>query len=108
MIFGFCLSLCDPVDYFRIAAEADRVLSERGWLAIYDFTTPAPIKVPYAHKDGLYSHKMEFSRLFMGNPAYRMFARHYFEHQSVLTFEVSEAISVDILRKTLHEHSDNY
>src|SRR5579863_1599254 len=37
IIFGFCLYLCDPSDYFRIAAEADRVLSDPGWLIINDF-----------------------------------------------------------------------
>lgn len=99
VIFGFCLYLCDPSDYFQIAAEADRVLSDPGWLIIYDFFASAPRRRQYSHREGLYAHKMEFSQLFTCNPAYRLLARHYREHRPELTYELDEAITVDILRK---------
>jgi ubiquinone/menaquinone biosynthesis C-methylase UbiE len=101
VIFGFCLYLCDPADYLRIAAEADRILSNPGWLVIYDFFTSSPRRQPYAHRPGLYSHKMEFSRLFTANPAYRLLARRYCEHGPELSYDPDEAIAIDVLRKDL-------
>ena len=99
VIFGFCLYLCDPADYFRIAAEADRVLADPGWMLVYDFCVPSPRRRPYVHRPGLYSHKMEFSRLFTANPAYRLLARRYCEHGAELTYDPDEAVAVDVLRK---------
>jgi len=72
VVFGFCLYLCDPSDHFRIAAEADRVLAEGGWMVIYDFLPPRPWRNPYAHREGLYSHKMDYARMFTWHPSYRV------------------------------------
>jgi ubiquinone/menaquinone biosynthesis C-methylase UbiE len=99
VIFGFCLYLCDPADYFRIAAEADRVLFESGSLVIFDFFTASPQRRPYSHLPGLYSHKMEFSRLFTANPAYRLVMRHYCEHGRELSYDPDESMVIDVLRK---------
>jgi ubiquinone/menaquinone biosynthesis C-methylase UbiE len=70
VIYGFCLYLCDPEDYFKIAAEGDRVLADDGHIVIYDFHSVYPHAVPYKHKKGVFSHKMDFSRLWTGHPAY--------------------------------------
>jgi SAM-dependent methyltransferase len=71
LIFGFCLYLCDRGDLFKIAYQADRVLADGGFLCIYDFFAPGiPYRNPYAHLPGLYSYKMDYARLFLGNPAY--------------------------------------
>jgi SAM-dependent methyltransferase len=99
VIFGFCLYLCDPADHLCIAAEADRVLTDPGYLVIYDFIAPTPRRQPYSHHPGLHSHKMEFSRLFTGSPAYRLLTRKYLEHGSAFTFDERESISIDVLRK---------
>lgn len=72
VIFGFCLYLCDPKDYFKIAAEADRVLKAGGMISIYDFDTPYPYANDYSHLDGVVSHKMEFPRMFTWQPAYTL------------------------------------
>lgn len=75
VIFGFCLYLADPCDYFRIAAEADRVLADGGHLVIHDFAPPdRPYKVPYEHKEDVFSHHMDFAELWMSHPAYRWVA----------------------------------
>ena len=70
LIYGFCLYLCDPEDYFRIAMEGDRVLQEGGYLIVHDFYSSEPKRVPYHHKDGLYSHKMDFRTLWYWHPHY--------------------------------------
>lgn len=70
VIFGFCLYLCDRDSLFFAAAEADRVLSDGGLLAILDFWVPFPGKVKYKHKEGLWSYKQDYDQMFLWNPAY--------------------------------------
>jgi SAM-dependent methyltransferase len=72
VIFGFCLYLCDRDDLFRIAAEADRVLRPDGHIVIFDFQPPTPYRNAYQHRAGLFSYKMDHSRLFTWNPAYQL------------------------------------
>jgi len=75
VVFGFCLYLCDRADLFRIAAEADRVLRDGGYLVTFDFHAPAPYRNAYAHRPGLYSYKMQYERAFTWNPAYAVVAQ---------------------------------
>jgi SAM-dependent methyltransferase len=98
VIFGFCLYLCDRHDLFRIAAEADRVLQENGHLAIFDFCPPVPYKNPYVHKAGAYSYKMDYSRLFTGNPAYRQVYQYIAPHPGT-TDQPDNRTGVQILQK---------
>ncbi len=70
IIYGWCLYLCDPIDYFKIAAEGDRTLRDGGQLIIHDFYDGLPYKVPYRHKEGLFSHHFDFTKLWTGSPAY--------------------------------------
>lgn len=72
VIFGFCLYLTDPSDYFRIAAEADRVLRDGGYLIIHDFADSSPHKRRYAHRDGIWCYHMDFSRLWESHPFYHV------------------------------------
>src|SRR5262249_26448564 len=65
VFFGFCLSLVDPRLHLRCVAEADRVLADGGLLAIYDFIEPIPYCNDYAHRPGVRSYKMDFSRYFL-------------------------------------------
>lgn len=88
VIYGWCLYLCDPEDYFRIASEGDRVLSDGGFLILYDFLAEHPYKNKYKHKEGLYSHKMDFAKLWRGHPAYSLYGRDFFgegDNQTVVT-----------------------
>lgn len=68
--FAFCLYLVDRPLLHRVVAEADRVLADGGTLAITDFDPPAPSKRPYRHRNGMFSYKMDHSRLFLADPAY--------------------------------------
>ncbi len=78
VIYGWCLYLCDPEDYFQIAAEGDRVLEDGGFLVIHDFYSSIPYKNRYKHKDGLFSHKMDFSKLWLSHPAYSLYSQAYY------------------------------
>lgn len=75
VVYGWCLYLCDPEDYFKIADQGDRVLRDGGFLIIYDFCTEAPYRVPYKHKEGLFSYHYDFSKLWLAHPAYSLYGR---------------------------------
>ncbi len=75
LIYGWCLYLVDPEDYFRIAMEGDRVLKDNGYLIIYDFLVQDHYKTPYKHKKGLFSYHYDFARLWSNHPAYVLYGR---------------------------------
>jgi SAM-dependent methyltransferase len=70
IVYGFCLYLVDRRLLPRIVMEADAMLREGGQLVIHDFDPEYPHKVPYKHKEGLFSYKMNHARLWLVNPAY--------------------------------------
>jgi len=74
VVFGFCLYLCDRADLFKIASEADRVLAAGGHIVIYEFFAPVSHVRPYHHRDGVLTHKMDFSRLWSWHPAYALWS----------------------------------
>lgn len=101
LVFGFCLYLCDREDLFRIASEANRVLKSPGWLVIRDFYSAVPQKREYHHCPGLYSHKMDYRRLFDWHPGYTCYfheLRHHADH--TVTDDPSEWVATSVLRKT--------
>ena len=73
IIFGFCLYLCDTNDLFKIAYEANRVSKIESWISIIDFWSYDLKKIPYKHKEGLFSNKYDFSRMFNWHPSYVIF-----------------------------------
>lgn len=72
VIYGFCLYLVDREDLFRIASEGDRVLKGGGHLVIQDFWPFSPCSRPYGHHPGVTSYKMNYAKLWLGNPAYEI------------------------------------
>lgn len=84
LIYGFCLYLCDPEDYFKIVCEGNRVLKDGGYLIIHDFDAAdgIPRRVPYEHKEGVFSHHVEFALLWKGHPWYRVLEVWYEDDQS--------------------------
>jgi len=106
IIFGFCLYLCDRKDLFKIVYEADRFLTEHGHLIIYDFEPSFPYKNHYQYKEGLFSYKMNYSKLFLSNPSYFLVAKNIFTHQGFKKIDdPNERISVTLLKKTI---TNNY
>jgi len=104
LIYGFCLYLCDRSDLFRIAAEGDRVLRNNGLLAILDFQPPFPYRNSYVHRPGVFSYKMDHSRLWTWNPAYVEIAREVFDHgcrntAGDSTYAPDERVGVSVLKK---------
>lgn len=90
LIYGWCLYLTDPEDYFKIAMEGDRVLQDGGFIIVYDFHADHPYKTPYKHKEGLFSHHYDFAKLWLSHPAYSLYGR-----------TIQGETSVTILQKNL-------
>lgn len=99
--FGFCFSLLDRELLMRAVAEADRVLADGGFLAITDFDPPLPARRAYRHRHGVFSWKMDYSRLFLANPAYVLVEKaSYSHHAPVFHADPGERIATWILAKT--------
>ena len=103
VLFGFCLYLCDRKDLFRIAAEADRVLMDSGLMVTYDFHTEVSYRNPYAHQEGMYTYKMDYSQLFNWSPAYHTIdqsvAPFYEDDEDIM----DNRVGVFVLQKNLTE-----
>ena len=72
IIFGFCLYLIDRSDLFDAVAASDRLLKDGGHLIIHDFLPDHPQKKKYRHLEGVFSYKMDYSKLWLGSPAYNL------------------------------------
>jgi ubiquinone/menaquinone biosynthesis C-methylase UbiE len=100
VIFGFCLYLCDDSDLFRIAAEADRVAAQSGWVLILDFDARAPVYKAYHHLPGIRSRKMDYRSMFLWHPSYTLASFEKFHHVTQLwTDDPDEWVSLSCLRK---------
>ena len=83
VIYGFCLYLCNREDMFLIAKEGDRVLKDGGLMVIYDFAAPRPQRVPYKHKNGVWTYKQDYENMFLASPAYtKLLAKHHVDGQT--------------------------
>ena len=90
IIFGFCLYVMDRDDLFLTVAYTDCILKPGGFLAIHDFDPDRPIVVPYKHKKGVCSYKMDYPALWLANPAYTL----------VTKAKTAEGEALTIIRKT--------
>ena len=103
--FGFCLYLVDRSLLFRVVAEADRVLRDGGLLAILDFDPGQPSRRPYHHYHGLYTYKMDYSRLFLGNPSYLLIEKISSSHTAgKWSPDPQERLALTLCRKS-HEQA---
>ncbi len=92
IIFGFCLYVIDREDLFSWVEGADAVLEDGGHIIIHDFFPEYPYRRPYAHKEGLWSYKMDYRQLWLAHPGYR-------EIRTDLFGEDDERTGVAVLKK---------
>jgi SAM-dependent methyltransferase len=90
IVFGFCLYLLDRKDLLMAVAYTDALVKEDGCIAIHDFAPARPIVVPYKHKKGVCSYKMDYPALWLANPAYTL----------VTKVKTAEGEAITIIRKT--------
>lgn len=102
VLIGFCLYLCDREDLFRIASEVDRVLKDDGMIIILDFYSEIPYRNKYSHLEGMYSYKMDNSKLFTWNPSYQLISQVITSHShEVVVKDKDERIVIQTIRKSL-------
>jgi SAM-dependent methyltransferase len=61
--FGFCLYLVDRSFLPKVVSESDRVLRDKGFLAITDFSGSFKSRTPYSHAPGLFSYRTNYPAL---------------------------------------------
>jgi ubiquinone/menaquinone biosynthesis C-methylase UbiE len=98
--FGFCLYLVDRSDLFSAIAEADRVLKNGGFLAITDFDPIHRNKRAYHHKEGVFSFKQDYQKLFSESGTYYLVGKISFSHrQPFFDDDGNERVSTGLLFK---------
>jgi SAM-dependent methyltransferase len=96
VIYGFCLYVTDPEDWFRIAAEGDRVLRDGGYLIIHDFdmTNAYPFARRYEHREGVRAYHVDFARLWLVHPWYHLVETVIAGGERVTVMQKHESIAV--------------
>jgi len=84
IIFAFCLYVTSPSDWLRIVAEADRLLSDGGYLVIHDFARPKEaFKKVYEHRPELWSYHVDFAKMWLSHPYYEEYDGADFDDERV-------------------------
>lgn len=100
IVFGFCLYVCDNEDLFKIAAEANRVLKKRSWIAILDFWSSSPKENIYSHDPSMNSFKNNRNLMFDWHPFFEVVSHKIIKHKSIsFTDDDNEKTSVSLIRK---------
>src|SRR5690606_22299901 len=103
VVFSGCLCLCDRADLFRIAAEADRVLENEGYLVVFDFYPPVPYRNPYTHHTGMFVNKMDHASLWTWHPTYVLWSQEMLSQPGVLDpMDPNQRMATTVLRKLPH------
>ena len=100
--YGFCLYLCDEIDYKKIFLNAKRVLKKNGYLIIYDFYSENFIKKKYKHHSGIFSHKMDFRNIFSRQKKFTSISHKKFEYDTGKPFNKNnkkDLVAISVMRK---------
>ena len=68
--FGFFFFFCDNEDLFKIASEADRVVTDDGYIVIYDFIVDGIVYRPNPDCPSMQTRKMDCGKMFEWHPSY--------------------------------------
>jgi SAM-dependent methyltransferase len=97
---GFFLYLVDREFFLRCVSEADRLVKFGGFLSIIDFETPFPYSNDYGHQRGVYSHKQNYSDVFVASGLYTVVNKFHFSHNGFFfDTQIDERVSLTLLFK---------
>lgn len=84
VVVSFVFHWLDRSRLLAACSAMDAVLSDGGYLVIADFLPDQPTKVPYHHREGLWTYKCDYARLFEDTGNYRRVDRVIFDHDTGL------------------------
>jgi SAM-dependent methyltransferase len=100
---GFFLYLVDRDLYLKNISEVDRILKCGGFLSILDFDVPTPYSNQYTHKEGVKSHKINNSNVFVASGLYTVVHKFTYDlrnqHNPKFTDVIDERVSMTLLYK---------
>jgi ubiquinone/menaquinone biosynthesis C-methylase UbiE len=100
---GFFLYLVDRDLYLKNISEVDRILKFGGFLSILDFDVPTPYSNQYKHKEGVKSHKINNSNVFVASGLYTVVHKFTYylrnQHNPKFTDVIDERVSMTLLYK---------
>lgn len=76
----FVLHWLDRRTLLRALADADECVADGGWLVVGDFMPPAPVAVPYHHREGLFTYHANYAQALCGLGLYDVADAIVFEH----------------------------
>ncbi len=78
------------------------MLADGGFILIKDFCPPLSYRNSYGHKEGLFSFKMDYGKMFTWNPAYQIVHFQRIAHTTKGNrFEPDEQIAMQLIRKDM-------
>ncbi len=83
-ILSYVLHWCSRESLLLVASEANRVLKPGGYMLLNDFAPDVPTRVPYKHREGLWTWKLPdaHSGIFLATGGYREVARLSYDHDN--------------------------
>lgn len=97
---GFFLYLVDRRKYLKSISEADRILKFGGFLSIIDFDPPFPYSNEYKYKKGVFSHKIDNSKVFLSTGYYTLVNKYNISlSKQNFNFDIDERVSIQLLYK---------
>ena len=101
IIYGFCLYQVDPEELASVMSESNRVLTDGGYIIIHDFYPDFPHSKKYAHDSRLKTYKMQWEKLWLGNPCYRLVDQTFMRHDPKEDDSPDNRVAITLLQKDM-------
>jgi len=101
IIYGFCLYLVDDQDLIKIVLEAERVTKKKSLIIIYDFYSKNLTYKKYKHKNGVFIRKMDYSKIFLWLPYYKVLSL----NKILYLNKKNDFLSLICIKKEIKNHS---
>jgi hypothetical protein len=96
--------LCDEIDYNKIHNSADKVLSHKGIIVIFDFFSKKKKKLFYKYDKRIFSHKLNFVKIFTIKKKFKCIYRKKYNYSDI--FEKSKKnkndfVAISVLKRKI-------
>ena len=102
VICGFFLYYVLKEDLSKVVFKIDSILKDNGHLVIIDFFSKSYMEKECFHRENLFMHKMDHSKLFLTYPNYAHISRHTIadDMKSFNVEGLGRRLTLDVLQKT--------